>query len=440
MTYEIFKAQVFEAGIIGAGGAGFPTHIKLDVGMDYLIINGAECEPLMYTDYEIMTHFSEELVTIIRDMLKIMGLKKAIWAVKSKHQALISHLSTLTSLDDNIEICILPNIYPVGDELTLIYKCTGIIIPKGKLPSHKKIIALNIETLYNIYQCIYEGQPVTYKYITVTGTVEVPKVIQAAIGTTFEELIKHVTVTIPEYDILLGGPMMGNFVSSDIKVTKTTKAIILLPRETVIYHKKRAVGIGSIKRAMSSCSQCQMCTDLCPRNRLGHQVEPHKLMNAFANGLLQNSNNLHTALGCCGCNTCSYYACHHDLSPAELMMMVKRELMKQGVKPSGEDNPKLSNNVTAEVPSSRLLDKLGLKHYDKHAIFEESKITSQVVYLPIAAHIGKPASPVVNVGDYVKEGQKIASGDLTRISTNIHSSINGVVKRITETEIIIERR
>ncbi|WP_070001212.1 4Fe-4S dicluster domain-containing protein [Cellulosilyticum sp. I15G10I2] len=434
------RAQIFEAGIIGAGGAGFPTHIKLAKGMAYLIINGAECEPLMYTDYEIMMQFSEELVTIIRDMLNALGLKKAIWGIKSKHKALIAQLNTITSLDDAIEICPLPNIYPAGDELTLIYKCANIIIPKGQLPSQKKVIALNVETLYNIYKCIYEKQPVTDKYITVTGAVEEPKVIKAAIGTTFEEIIKHVTVTIPEYDILLGGPMMGSFVSADIKVTKTTKAIILLPKDTVLYHKKKAIGIGSIKRVMSACSQCQMCTDLCPRNRLGHKVEPHKLMNAFANGLVQNSDKLHTALGCCGCNTCSYYACHHDLSPAELMMMVKRELMKEGIKPSGEEYPRPSHNVTAEIPSSRLLDKLGLKQYDKPAMFKAQKIIPRIVYMPIAAHIGKPASPIVNVGDYVRTAQKIASGDLTGISANIHSSINGVVKKITQTEIIIEGR
>ena len=440
MTCEEFKAKVFEAGIIGAGGAGFPTHIKLDEGMDYLVINGAECEPLIYTDYEIMTHFGQEIATIIKEMLSILKIKKAVWGIKSKHQELIEKLNTITSLDDQIEIRPLDNIYPAGDELTLIYKCTGIIIPKGQLPSSKKVIELNVETLYNIYECIYHNHPVTDKYITLAGAVKEPKVIKAPIGTPFKELLKEVTLTVPEYDILLGGPMMGSFVSSDIKVTKTTKAIILLPKRSLLAGKKNKIGIESVKRAMSSCSQCRMCTDLCPRNRLGHKVEPHKLMNAFANGIVQNSDKLQTALGCCGCNTCSYYACHHDLNPAELMMMVKRELIKQGVKAPPMADSKISENVTIEVPSSRLLFKLGLKTYDRHAHFEEHTLLTHRVYIPIAAHIGKKAMPIVNIGDIVKAKQKIASGDTGAISANVHSSIDGVVKQITETEIIIEGR
>ncbi|MDF2877868.1 MAG: proton-conducting rane transporter, partial [Clostridia bacterium] len=153
----------------------------------------------------------------------------------------------------------------------------------------------------------------------------------------------------------------------------------------------------------------------------------------------ENSSLIKTALGCCGCNTCSYYACHHDLSPAELMMMVKQEFIKQGIKPSGQNDPQPSHNVTAEVPSGRLLYKLGLKDYDRHGIFEDRKIDLSIVYMPLASHIGKKALPIVKIGDTVKEKQKIAAAQ-TGISANVHSSIDGVVKKITDTEIIIEGR
>ncbi len=440
MTFERFKEKVFEAGVIGAGGAGFPTHIKLECGMDYLIINGAECEPLISTDYEIMMHFSHELVTILRDMLKIMCIKKVVWGIKKKHHELIEKLNTLTLFDDQIDICPLPNIYPAGDELTLIYKCAGIIIPKGKLPNSKKVIALNVETLYNIYTCIYHDQPVTDKYVTLGGLLKLPKVVKVPIGIPVKEVIKMAEVTIDTYDILLGGPMMGSFITSDFKVTKTTKAIILLPKNTWLFNKKKASDLGSVRRVMSSCSQCRMCTDLCPRNRLGHNVWPHLLMNAFANGLVQNSDKLHTALGCCGCNTCSYYACHHDLNPAELMMMVKRELIKNGIKPEGTSDPNPADHVTAEIPTSRLIMKLGLKAYDKHGTFEEKLVEADRVYIPLAAHIGKKALPIVKAGDCVNKNQKIAAASIDEISANIHSSLDGIVKNITETEIIIERR
>lgn len=439
MTYETLKEAVFEAGVIGAGGAGFPTHVKLVKDMDYLVINGAECEPLIYTDYEIMKRFGKELITIIRDMLKALNIKHAVWGIKSKHQDLIDTLTLATSLDENIRICPLENIYPAGDELTLIYKCTGIVIPKGQLPSSKKVIEVNVETLLNIYKCVYENTPVIDKYITVTGAVKEPKVLCVPVGTPIKELIDQVEVTTEDYDILLGGPMMGSFVSEDIKVTKTTKAIILLPKGSILSIKKKPIGMESVKRAMSSCSQCRMCTDLCPRNKLGHKVEPHKLMNAFANGIISNSDKLYTALGCCGCNTCSYFACHHDLNPAELMMATKKELMKQGIRSDAEETEPIANDFGPSVPSSRLILKLGLKDYDKHADLQQQPLKTNRVVIPMNAHIGKSASPIVKTGDKVTRKQKIAAASMEGISACVHSSIDGIVKAVTDHEIIIER-
>lgn len=245
VTYEALTQGIFEAGVIGAGGAGFPTHVKMVKDMDYLVINGAECEPLIYTDYEIMKQFSTELITIIRDMLKALNIKKAVWGIKSKHKELIDTLTLATSLDENIKIRPLENIYPAGDELTLIYKCTGIVIPKGQLPSSKKVIELNVETLLNIYKCVYENTPVVDKYVTITGAVKEPKVLKVPVGTPIKTLIDEADLTIDEYDILLGGPMMGNFVSIDTKVTKTTKAIILLPKNSILSIKKKPIGMES---------------------------------------------------------------------------------------------------------------------------------------------------------------------------------------------------
>lgn len=440
MEFGEFKDLVFEAGVIGAGGAGFPTHIKLVENMDYLVINGAECEPLMYTDYELMDHYSEALVTIIREVLKVLNIKKAVWGIKSKHKDLIGKLRTITQRDDQIEICALSNVYPAGDELTLIYKCTGIVVPKGQLPSSKKIIELNVETLFNMYLARYEKTPMVDKYVTVAGIVEEPKVFKVPIGTPFKQLIKKVNPLVEAYDLLLGGPMMGNFVSLDGKVTKTTKAIILLPKESPLYNKKKVIDVQSMKRVMSSCSQCRMCTDLCPRNGLGHQVEPHKLMNAFANGILNHTESLKTALGCCGCNACSYYACHHDLMPSQFMMMTKQELLRKGIRPEADTLEKPKPPIEVEIPANRLLDKLGLRAYDKHAYLAATLVEVDKVHLSLDAHIGKAAVPIVQVGDMVMRKQKIASGSKEGISAHLHSSIDGIVKTITPSEIVIERR
>lgn len=439
MTEQVFKEKIFEAGIIGAGGAGFPSHIKLVEGMDYLVINGAECEPLIYTDVELMSHYGMQIITILRDLVRVMHIKKVIWGIKKKHKGLIEELKGLISPEDPIEVCALDNFYPAGDELTLIHNCTGIIIPKGQLPSSQKVMVFNVETLFNMYKIFYEEEPVIYKYVTVGGAVKASKVLKVPIGTSFRELIKNVELEEAEYDVLVGGPMMGRFGSIDETVSKTTKAIILLPKKSLLYYRKQPMGTPHLSRIMSSCSQCQMCTDLCPRNKLGHKVEPHKLMNAFANGIMGNTDALETALGCCGCNTCSYYSCHHDLRPSDLMMLVKRELMSQGIKPEVKEGIVGGTNPYASVPSSRLLGKLGLSEYDKHAEWIEEVLVPAKVAVPISAHIGKPAVACVEVGAKVAIGQKIAEGPYMSVSTTIHSSIQGVVKQITEKEIVIER-
>lgn len=437
MTGEQLKQKIFEAGIIGAGGAGFPTHVKLVEHMDYLVVNGAECEPLIYTDYELMYHYGREIVQLLKELIAILSIKKVVWGIKDKHEELINYLKLLTKDDIGIEIIPLENCYPVGDEATLIYKCTGRVVPRGQLPSSKKVMVLNVETLFNMYQCLFKEKVITEKYVTVTGAVEEAKVIKVPIGTSYIELIKAVKITVEDYDILSGGPMMGSFVDVDSKVTKTTKAIILLPKGSPLFYKKQLAGMDSVKRTMAACSQCRMCTDFCPRNQLGHKVEPHKLMNAFANGILEHSEYLNTALGCCGCNTCSYYACHHDLQPAALMMLVKKELGKKGIRPEIDEPLSKGDNPYAKVLTSQLITKIGLKQYDKHATWVEKELMPQEVVIALNAHIGKSAQAIVQVGEHVIKGQLIGKGSQEGISANIHSSVTGQVTHIIDQEITI---
>ena len=189
----------------------------------------------------------------------------------------------------------------------------------------------------------------------------------------------------------------------------------------------------------SSCSQCRMCTDLCPRNRLGHKVEPHKVMNAFANGMLSHYDGIETALGCCGCNLCSYFSCHHELSPGTLMTEVKKELLKGGIKGVASIMPP-NEAQYIKVPSTRIIDRIGLRKYNQHAYLEDEPFVVRYVYVPLSQHIGMPAVATVKVGDVVQEGQLIGRANEKGLSTNIHSSIEGVVRRLTDKEIIIERR
>ena len=435
MNYEVLKEQIAKAGIVGAGGAGFPTQFKLAKGMDYLIINGAECEPLLYTDYQILTHFGKELIDTLHELLEICEIKQGIIGIKKKYNELISTLRDYTQRYPEIHIQAVDNIYPVGDEVTLIYECTGRVIPRGELPVSQKVVEINVETLLNIERCLRNGEPVTHTYMTVGGVVPNPKVVKAPIGIKVRELLKLIGIEdLEDKSILVGGPMMGQFGDLDTLITKTTKGILILPQDHILHKLKGSPDMSAVKRAMSSCSQCRMCTDLCPRNRLGHKVEPHKVMNAIANGLTTHYEGIETALGCCGCNVCSYFACHHELSPSKFMALIKKELLAHGERGIKDLNPIPKKEIGTKVVASRL----GLSQYDQKAQWDEITLIPSRVTISTSQHIGKKAKVLVQAGDQVEVGSLIAQMDERGISANIHASVTGKVLCVQEDQIIIE--
>ena len=439
MNYEVLKEQIAKAGIVGAGGAGFPTQFKLAKGMDYLIINGAECEPLLYTDYQILTHFGKELIDTLHELLEICEIKQGIIGIKKKYNELISTLRDYTQRYPEIHIQAVDNIYPVGDEVTLIYECTGRVIPRGELPVSQKVVEINVETLLNIERCLRNGEPVTHTYMTVGGVVPNPKVVKAPIGIKVRELLKLIGIEdLEDKSILVGGPMMGQFGDLDTLITKTTKGIPILPQDHILHKLKGSPDMSAVKRAMSSCSQCRMCTDLCPRNRLGHKVEPHKVMNAIANGLTTHYEGIETALGCCGCNVCSYFACHHELSPSKFMALIKKELLAHGERGIKDLNPIPKKEIGTKVVASRLTSRIGLSQYDQKAQWDEITLIPSRVTISTSQHIGKKAKVLVQAGDQVEVGSLIAQMDERGISANIHASVTGKVLCVQEDQIIIE--
>lgn len=439
MNYEVLKEQIAKAGIVGAGGAGFPTQFKLAKEMDYLIINGAECEPLLYTDYQILTHFGKELIDTLHELLEICEIKQGIIGIKKKYNELINTLRDYTQRYPEIHIQAVDNIYPVGDEVTLIYECTGRVIPRGELPASQKVVEINVETLLNIGRCLRNGEPVTHTYMTVGGAVPNPKVVKAPIGIKVRELLKLIGIEdLEDKSILVGGPMMGQFGDLDTLITKTTKGILILPQDHILHKLKGSPDMSTVKRAMSSCSQCRMCTDLCPRNRLGHKVEPHKVMNAIANGLTSHYEGIETALGCCGCNVCSYFACHHELSPSKFMTFIKKELLAHGERGVKDLNPVPKKDIGTKVVASRLTSRIGLGQYNHKAQWDETILIPSIVTISTRQHIGKKAKVLVQAGDQVEVGSLIAQMDEEGISANIHASVTGKVLCVQEDQIIIE--
>lgn len=445
---ENLLKKVKEAGIIGAGGAGFPTYMKLNSDMEYLIINAGECEPLLQVDRLLAEVHTKELIRILVILTKHFKLKKTIIGLKKKNSVAINKLNDeISRLEEPYKTVLsvkpLDNAYPVGDEAILLYECIGKIVSKGAIPMEHKAVVMNLETLYNIYKSHVLNQPVTETYVTVTGEVAKPGTYKIPVGTYVKDAILMADGVISsDYSVIIGGVMTGTLCENidEETVSKTTKGIIVLKQDHFIINRMKPVSIHEITRTMGVCSQCRACTDMCPRNLLGHKVEPHKVMNAVANGLINNTHLIKTALGCVSCGVCEMYACHHDLSPRKLMMKIKEAYSEQGIRPSGEEvlEP-LPERAYMKVPSNRLVLRLGLKEYDYHSPMIEVIKPINRVKLKWKQHIGVPLKQCVKKGEQVTCGQVIGTCDEHQLGSFLHASIDGYITDITAEYISIER-
>ncbi|PKM68304.1 MAG: hypothetical protein CVU95_03645 [Firmicutes bacterium HGW-Firmicutes-2] len=433
--------KIGDAGIVGAGGAGFPTHVKLKSKIKTLIINSAECEPLLQVDKNLTKSYATELIKGLHQLMEALSIEKSIIGIKNKHTDIIEQLKDYGKNYANIEIYPLPNVYPIGDEVVLIEEVTGIVMKKGELPMQYEVMVINTETLFNIYHKLFKEKNVTHTFVTVIGEVDAPGTYYAPIGTSVGYLVDTVGKRRNDnHKIIIGGPMTGSLTTIHDVVKKNSKALIVLDKDHALIRQMEDVNINHLTRIMASCSQCRACTDMCPRHLLGHHVEPHKLMNAMANGVLHNSSVLETALGCVDCGVCELYACHHDLSPRKMMMMVKQEFAKNGVRPSSENTTSMHvDRDYRRVPSGRLVMRLGLSRYDETVPFYPEPIQVSKVKIPLNQHIGQPAKAIVTVGQEIMENSRIAKAFEGGLGAHIHASISGSVTEISDGYICIER-
>jgi Na+-translocating ferredoxin:NAD+ oxidoreductase RnfC subunit len=442
MNLEELKGRIQEAGIVGAGGAGFPTHVKLTDIAEVIIINGAECEPLLRVDRQLLTKHAEEILYTLNTLCTTLGAKGVV-AVKTSYKSAIEALQRNISSYNNIEMKLLPDVYPAGDEVVLVYETTGRIVPEGSIPISVGAIVLNAETVLNIHNAIEHNMPVTEKYVTVTGAVKNPVTLKVPLGMEISDLIKAAGgASVKEYNIIGGGPMTGRVVDETTKVTKTTKAVIVLPINHPVILKKNANTSVMVKRAMSVCSQCQMCTSLCPRNLLGHVIQPHKVMRALSTGTTYNIEDYTSTLLCCECGLCEMYACHQSLSPRTLISEVKNKLRAHGVKNPHNKSPEQTHMMRSDrgVPMKRLIARLGLTEYiNEAAISEQHMICSEVKVLT-NQHIGAPAQPIVKIGEQVVKGQLLGISQEGKLGANIHASIEGTIEAINNNIIVIKAR
>lgn len=431
-----------DAGIVGAGGAGFPTAVKVNAQADVVIVNGAECEPLLRVDQQLMVERAEDMLNALQAVVDHVGAKEGVIGLKVKYAPAIEKLNTLLGNYRNLRLHILPNFYPAGDEQTLVYEVTGKSVPEGGIPLNVGALVMNVETLINLDNMMEREEPVTDSYITVTGAVKNPLTIKVPLGITVREAIGLAGgPTVDDFTVINGGPMMGKIVPEDSYITKTTKGLIVLPSDHTLIESKTRPVARSLKDAAIACMQCSLCTEVCPRHRLGHNLSPHKLMRIAAyGGTLDRAALATTAFLCCDCGLCQH-ACVMDLQPWKINGELKRELGAAGIK-----NPHHNSDVTAirfadthRFDVHRLIKRLGLDVYDVPAPLQPDYLDYPEVTLQLQQHIGAPAVPVVQVGDEVARGQLIADIPEGALGAKIFSSIDGEVVRVGDGKITIRK-
>jgi Na+-translocating ferredoxin:NAD+ oxidoreductase RnfC subunit len=427
--------EIQRLGVIGAGGAGFPTHVKLNSHPDTIIMNAAECEPLLHKDMQILRNHGDVVMEGFKIAMRLTGARDGIIGIKEKHHEEIEMLQSRVS--GNCRIQSIEDVYPAGDEVTLIYMTTGRIVPAGALPLSVGCLVQNVETLFNIAT----NKPVVNKFVSVAGAVEEPATVEVPVGTSYAEILSHFRITAGDYVVRSGGLMMGVLEEDLSKViSKRTSALIVLPADHYCvtmyrrFHSDHAVDII----AKAGCDQCSFCTELCPRYLLGQPVRPELAMRSrmFTREDLPLTNPGN--LSCCECNLCTMYACPEGLDPKGATLIDKRLARAQKLTWRGERPAVHPMFDYRKVPVAKLKQRLDVTMFRDEGPLKRLDIEPKTVRVPLHEHSGTPARPVVKVGDRVKRYDMIGDAS-SEVSCTVHASIDGVVKKITEDEITIER-
>lgn len=440
--------QIKEAGIVGCGGAGFPTHVKLNCTVEYLIINAAECEPLLRTDRWLMIHKAREIIAAVDMVGEMIQAKQCYLALKETYKEEIAALeAAIAEAKSPARIYRMRNFYPAGDEQIMVCDVTGRTVPPSGIPLDVGAVVSNVATAFAIYQASKE-QNFTEKYLTVTGAVHRPCIVHAPLGTSFAECLTAAGESLlGHYHVIAGGPMMGKCYTMEeaagLTVTKTTSGFILVADDTPLVQKHDVPVSVSLKRAKMCCIQCSFCTQMCPRYLTGHPLRPHMVMRKLAYAEtpedVLDDKDVQQAMICSECGLCETYACPMGLQPRQVNIYMKNLLRQKNFrypKPQ-EAFTQMEARSYRRAPSKRMAVRLGVDQYYDYHIDNCITVTPAAVRISLHQHIGAPSVPVVSVGDMVKAGQLIGAIPEKALGANIHASIDGTITKISGSEIMI---
>jgi Na+-translocating ferredoxin:NAD+ oxidoreductase RnfC subunit len=434
--------SISEAGVVGAGGAGFPTHVKLAGKADTVLINAAECEPLLHKDKELLRQYGQECVAGLRVAMELVGAPRGVIGIKSKYEDVIEQLAPM--LPAGIEIAPLRDAYPSGDEFILVYDVLKRVIPPGGIPLDVGAVVMNVETAVNITRA--PGQPVTEKYLSIAGAVENPVTLRVPIGITLAECVAAAgAITADSANYIVGGVMMGYLEENhNALVDKTTGGVIVLPDENIVVRRRRQDWRQIVRIGRSACDQCSFCTELCPRWLLGHPIEPHRAMRSLEFNLVGEANVIGTSF-CCECNLCSLYSCPEDLDPKNVCTQNKHRIAAEKNRWENPPfNPERAEQhlENRKAPTQRLILRLGLRKYRNVGPLINEPLKTSRVGIALKQHIGAPCEATVAVGDRLAKGQVVGRPPVNdgkpALGAPVHASIDGTVTAINGGIVWIE--
>lgn len=420
-----------QAGVVGGGGAGFSTWKKLDARADIVLLNAAECEPVLAGDKYLMRKEAPRVVEGLLLAQKQVGAGEAVIAVKETYTAEIGFLEeAVQRAGAQIRIHTMCSIYPAGDEQVAVFEATGRTVPPGGIPLMVGVVVISVSTAVNI-AAASAGRPVLRRLVTVAGEVGAPALLDVPVGAPVTACIEAAGgAAVLDYRVVMGGPMMGALLPDGAQettvITKTDSGVLVLAPDHALVRFACLNEDQMLRRARSACIQCRYCTEQCPRYLLGHKLRPHRVMRAMALG--EDLSAAADAALCCECGICELYACPMSLSPRRINRMVKPLLREAGITPDKSIAPGDSTvRSWRQVPSHRLARRVGVSDFAPPKDIDVRFLSVNRAAVPLRQHIGAACEACVRPGDAVREGQIVGAVPEGALGACVHAPFDGIV-------------